>query len=483
MPTPVTTLAALQLVTPVLPPNTSVLSIDSSVLPVIINADPNTVRIEIGIYNTVYGNDTFTTLSTNNVVTNNQFSTTIPLVTSIQETNVQIVGRNYDPNFTWQPTTVYPVSQRYADPNGNVEVVVASNGASGAAQPTWSQLQPVTATSVLVSNNVLTVTVPNSFVAGQLVYLTGFQNATFLNGVVVTVATPGVSAFTAPLTAANYGPTVDSGVCEAAIADGGLIWANIGTIAVTPTVKFALLFAQSNLSIAIAPPSGISALKNQTDCQIQWVTPDYPGFLGVMVQISTDPAGINPPYTQFGELVTAITSSTETVITSSSSTSVNVPTATITNVVLANNLLQVLAPNSFSQGTVVEIESLANATFLNGETVTILTASGTGFTASFTAEDYGNAITRVGIINNTLTVYTAAPYAIGETVILAGTQEAFLNGQVVTVLTTAVGMFTASFVHTPYTNTTDTGVVSIPDSGLATSVISTSTTQTTNTSM
>jgi uncharacterized phage protein gp47/JayE len=487
MPTAVTTLSALQLVTPVLPLNTSVLSIDSSVLPVVIDADANTTRIEISAYNTTYGNNTFTLLTTNNVVTGHQFSTTIPLTTSIAETNVQIIGRNYDPNFTWQPNTSYAVGQRYADPNGNVEVVVQA-GVSGAVQPTWSTLSPITATQISVTNNVVTVTASsNVFQVGQRVYFTGFVNATFLNGQILTVAgtTPGVS-FTAPVTAANYAQAADSGTCQACTVDPtsiGAIWASIGTISTTPIVKFALLFAQSNLSVAIAPPSGISALKNQTDCTIQWVTPDYPGFIGVMVQISTDPAGINPPFTQFGQLVTNITSSSETVITSSTSTSVNVPTATITNVVLSNNLLQVLAPNTFSPGTVVDIQSLANATFLNGETATILSATRNGFTASFTAENYGNVITATSINNNTLTVNVSNSYSTGMTVILAGTQEAFLNGQVVTVLNATPFHFTATFVHTPYNNPADTGVVSIPDNGLATSVISTSTTDTTNVSM
>ncbi len=52
MPTPVTSLAALTLVTPVLVPPTYTLSVDSSVLPITVNADAKTTSIEVSIYNT-----------------------------------------------------------------------------------------------------------------------------------------------------------------------------------------------------------------------------------------------------------------------------------------------------------------------------------------------------------------------------------------------------------------------------------------------
>src|SRR5271157_495929 len=385
MPTPVTTLSTLQLVTPVLPLGTQVLSVDTSVLPFVINADENTTRIEIGIYNTVYGTDTFT--QTNGF---NQFSTTVPLTLTVQETNVNIVGRNYDPNFTWQPNTSYAAGTRYADPNGNVEVVVQA-GISGAIQPSWSTLTPVEGTSVSVTNNIVTIFAVNNFLIGQVIYFTGFQNAIFLNGQALAVqgVTPGVS-FTVSFNTANYAQTADDGLCQATTQDNGALWANIGTIAVTPIIKFALLFFQSNLAVAIAPPSGISALKNQSTCQIQWVTPDYPGFIGVRVMLSTDKAGINPPYTQYGDLVTDITSSTTTIISSATNQSQTVPLAQITNVELTNNLLTVTANNTFTTGSVLAISNLINALFLNGEELTVITATPTEFTAAFTAQNYAS---------------------------------------------------------------------------------------------
>ena len=363
--------------------------------------------------------------------------------------------------------------------------VNANDTGTVVAQPIWSKLLPVVGTQVTVSSGALTVQAVNSFGVGQQVYLTGFTNATFLNGQIVTLSSATPSSFTAPLANADFATTADSGLCEAVTSDNQLLWANVGVTAVTPTIRFSLLFAQADLSVAIAPPSGISALKNQTDCTLQWVTPDYPGFIGVRVMLSTDPAGVNPPFTQFGDLITAISSTSETTITSTSSTSVNVPTAIVSNVVLANNLATIVAQNSFVPGMVVEMESLANATFLNGESLTILAATSTGFTATFSAVNYGNPITATQISGGVLTVTTQNTYTAGQQVVLSGTAEAFLNGQVLTVLSSGLTpfQFQAQFSHINYVNAGDFGVASIADNGLAVSVISTSTTTTANTSM
>jgi Baseplate J-like protein len=563
---PSTTLSPLQLVIPVLPTGTSVVSIDSSVLPLVVNADTKTTRIEVGIYNTPYAINTFSVIGIFN-----QFMQSIPLTPSVAVTNVTIIGRNYDPTAVWLPGTSYSLNTRFADPFGNVEVVVASSGSgtssstgssitatsvvnnvltvtcnnkftvgqpvvltgtaeavlngqtvlvaallgagptftgftatvvagnftnisdSGSAvpQPTWSKQPPTTATQVSISNNLLTVNCVNTFVVGQSVYLTGFLN-TLLNGQVVTISNANPTFFSAPITQGNYPATADSGTVQAATLDNQLVWANIGPTAITPTVRFSLLFAQSDLSVAIAPPSGISALKNQTDCTLQWVTPDFPGFIGVRVQISTDPAGVNPPFTQFGDLITAITSSTGTVITSSSNTSVNVPTAVISNVVLANNLATIVAQNSFVPGMVVEISNLANATFLNGESLTILSATPTAFTSLFTysnpdngTNSYGNVITATAISGNVLTVTAQNSYSVGQQVVISGTAEPFLNGQVLIITSATPFQFRAAFTHSNYVNASEPlgASASIADSGLAVSVISTSTTSTSSTSM
>lgn len=284
MPAPQTLLTALQLVTPVLPTGTTTLSVDSSVLPLNVLADSSTVRLEISIYNGTTALSSFTPVGAKN-----QFVTSLAIIPTVQETVVQLLGRNYDPTAFWVPSTQFTAGQRVQDTNGNVEVIVGP-GISGLTQPTWSAIHPAAVTKVGISGNVLTVSCNNGFVAGQQVYLAGLVNATFLNGTLVTVVseTPGVQ-FTAAFNHADYVPTPDSGLAHAVTGDNGTLWANFGPIAVTPTVKFNLLFFQSGLAVAIAPPSGIVAKKNQTDCTLEWVTPDFPGFIGVRVMISTGP--------------------------------------------------------------------------------------------------------------------------------------------------------------------------------------------------
>ncbi len=64
-------------------------------------------------------------------------------------------------------------------------------------------------------------------------------------------------------------------------------------------------------------------------------------------------------------------------------------TAQITQVAVASNVLTITANNNFAVGVMVAFNSVATATFLNGQTVTILTVSATEFTANFRHADHG----------------------------------------------------------------------------------------------
>jgi len=251
MPTPVTSLAALTLVTPQLPANVQTVSVDSSVLPIVVNTDGNTTRLEVSIYNTTYAVTTFTSATVGGVTTHT-FALSVPLVPSVQGVTVQLVGRNYNPFGVWAPSTTIPVGYTFVDPNGNVQAATVG-GVTSTVQPTWN------------------------------------------------LAVDGT-------TSDGSGLTI-------------ITWTNVGVLAVTPTIKFTLIFYQSNLAVQIGPPSAIQAFKDQTDCTLQWATPSFPGFLGVRVLLSTDPAGVNPPYVQFGGLINGITSSVNTVIDSETTTS------------------------------------------------------------------------------------------------------------------------------------------------------------------
>jgi hypothetical protein len=61
-----------------------------------------------------------------------------------------------------------------------------------------------------------------------------------------------------------------------------------------------------------------------------------------------------------------------------------VNSASITAVAITSNVLTVTATNTFNIGDQVTITGLSTATYLNNQTVTILTRSGSQFTAAFT---------------------------------------------------------------------------------------------------
>lgn len=65
--------------------------------------------------------------------------------------------------------------------------------------------------------------------------------------------------------------------------------------------------------------------------------------------------------------------------------------AVITNVALTTNVLTITANNSFAVGNTVSFSGLTTATFLNGQTVTVSSATTTQFTAAFTHADYVSA--------------------------------------------------------------------------------------------
>ena len=65
--------------------------------------------------------------------------------------------------------------------------------------------------------------------------------------------------------------------------------------------------------------------------------------------------------------------------------------ATVSNVAVANNIATIACPNSFVPGLSFTFSGLTGASFLNGKTVQILSATSTQFTAFFTHANYGPA--------------------------------------------------------------------------------------------
>ncbi|MFZ0761664.1 MAG: hypothetical protein WAM69_17080, partial [Candidatus Sulfotelmatobacter sp.] len=77
----------------------------------------------------------------------------------------------------------------------------------------------------------------------------------------------------------------------------------------------------------------------------------------------------------------------------------NIAQEPVTNVQVASDLLTITATNSFPTGMQVTFENLGQATFLNGQTVTIAASSPTQLTATFDHADYGPTAETVGTAN------------------------------------------------------------------------------------
>src|SRR5208337_1331775 len=128
--------------------------------------------------------------------------------------------------------------------------------------------------------------------------------------------------------------------------DALIQWLCIGP-PITPVFSFALVYFNSGLSLQIGPPTGLRAYNSQNSCQIEWVTPGFNGFTGVRVQLSSDPNGINPPFTQYGStLISGVERTENTVVSSTTNTQVNgnVTTATTTSVTQTNEFSSVVVP-------------------------------------------------------------------------------------------------------------------------------------------
>lgn len=147
------------------------------------------------------------------------------------------------------------------------------------------------------------------------------------------------------------------------------------------------------------------------------------------------------------------------------------PLKTVSSVALTSNVLTVLVPNTFSPGDQVGFLRMQQASFLNGQIVTVSTASSTQFTAPFTAPDYGptgdvgqvgvvrhppSEISNIALAGGTLTVTAPNTFVVGNQVMLysipvgLGNVGSVLNDQIVTVATQIGGGpiytgFTASF--------------------------------------
>jgi hypothetical protein len=79
----------------------------------------------------------------------------------------------------------------------------------------------------------------------------------------------------------------------------------------------------------------------------------------------------------------------------------------------------------------------------------------------FEVQINANAITATSVTSNVLTVLAVNSYQPGDSVLISGTTESFLNGSVVVVLAASATQFTANFINANYSNPTDTGTTGL----------------------
>jgi len=117
----------------------------------------------------------------------------------------------------------------------------------------------------------------------------------------------------------------------------------------------------------------------------------------------------------------------------------------VTGVTIAGGVLTLSGGNSFGvlkPGMIVILDGFDNAFFLNGEVFRVGTVTPTSVT--FTNYKLTAAITASSIVNNVVTIVGDNAFATGATVTLSGMNEPFLNGQTVTVLSATDEQFTTT---------------------------------------
>jgi hypothetical protein len=149
----------------------------------------------------------------------------------------------------------------------------------------------------------------------------------------------------------------------------------------------------------------------------------------------------------------------------------------ITSISIAGGVLTIVGNNSFQPNmSAALINGLANATFLNGLIVPVNTATPAQIQATMpviTAD-----VAQVQIASNVLTITANQQWVPGMTVTFSGLVNAtFLNGQTVTISTVSenfanpsgYGSFTASFTHADYPAASEVGTVTLNTDGYSNS--------------
>jgi hypothetical protein len=404
-----------------------------------------------------------------------------------------------NPALFWRASTAFPLGNLLRDSNGNFQIVTSIGSLpnhSGLIVPgwnptsgqnttdfdlTWNNISPAV-TGTAVSSNIVTVTlsfnVPLNI--GVTVKLSNLGVSTFLNNVPLVVKSTSGSTFTASFVHPDYATHAETqGTATFALP------ANITTVqygSLTPTwqnlyQKLYTNFCCANGTCASTPQGMTDTLRifvKQVEqppfgpmlIQAPVLDPKNPkttiAAYGRMLQPKLTPAqwaalpqvfvnitnafadGINATYsyvptTQFlheNEVLTITGFSNAALNLTAPIKNVFNSVANILGTSITSNVLTVKAPNTFVANQLVTLRGTAEP-FLNGQSLIIITATPTAFTASFTHADYSNsadsgtAEVSTFQIASTATVALETPSPIANAGLLSPTLQAayyFSNG-------------------------------------------------------
>ena len=259
-------------------------------------------------------------------------------------------------------------------PSPHLTMIVTLPAAS-AAPGTPLGLGPLSATSTAigVTSNVITVTMANSFKAGQFVYLQSFTAGGALNGLIVQIQTASATQFTANFPTANI---------TAATADvtgtAQLVQAGIGNLLTTGAA------ATITNSLSSSGTLTITAANTFTVGQfvvLQGMT-NGAGANGVIVRVKTASGTQFTADYHYNTFTSAADAGTATLLVTAGGAPVTTgAAAAITNSLATANsagtagVITLTADNGFDPGNIVTISGLTNGAVSNGAVYAVIATS------------------------------------------------------------------------------------------------------------
>lgn len=366
--------------------------------------------------------------------------------------------------------------------------------------------------SFSITSNVVTVTCPNDFVAGQDIAVYGFAHAEnqFLNGITLTVTTASSTQFTAAFTHANYTSIPDTGEAALLIPGTLVLSAAASTDADSDALKYIWTENDPNPFVSLATAGALAAVnvakaagpEDQVfdvgvaviDLFPDFVTQRHPALVVGTIAISggslsatfTAPSGALVPIS--GEQVMFY----NVVLLAPSAPTLNTVAGGVLPVQGAPGFgfqfgagfgefdpISVIVTYLNGNGETTGSVSTVLASIDAGKLLRVVSPSNAGDAEFYnvyvgsvgneTLQPNGSiaVITATAISSNILTVTCNNTLSLNDTAVLTGTAEAFLNGQQVTVLSANNVQFTASFTHANFSNGADTGVVALTNGKFA----------------